>query len=343
LYDSADKLKTLTKKPLEYRIGVLVPATSFLQAFEKFKTMPESVEIASFLKTHEGTPEQANAMVEDRRGNSLRRVAAREFKGVKARNGDLDLNTKALRAMYVAAITERDCPKNINDLLWKAQSLGHFIDSSNASDRDLIALLTTLGYSDFYCDSEVPFIPQLSITPIIKEETMTTTTTETITPFTDDTNMKKERKSISVNPEAFTRIKELQIEWDLPNQQAVIDKLLTLLDNQAEEKTKTKSQKPERNLQDIDSEALKKLRGEDAVNEKIRRAFEAITSYNDSTTEKRWCINNQALRQVSGCNGQAVTEWIKEYKTSIDDHNQKYNLGQYDNKGRGDITKIIKW
>jgi hypothetical protein len=340
--------KNVDKESLEYRIGVLVPASSFVQAFEKFRVLPESIEIATFLKNHEGTPEQANAMIEDRRGNSLRRVAAREFKGIKARNGDLDLNPKALRAMYVAAITERDCPKNINDLLWKAQSLGHFIDSSNASDRDLISLLTTLGYSDFYTDKEVPFIPEITITPIETKETeedMTTTIIETTAQTTEDTTMRKERKSVSVDSEAFTRIKELQTEWELPNQQAVINKLLELLDKKVEEKTELKTQKPERNLQDIESEALKKLRGEDAVNEKIRRAFEAITSYNDNqpSNDARWYIGNQTLRQVSGCNGLAISAWIKNHQISVDDHNNKYNLGQYHNNlHRGkDLTELL--
>lgn len=334
--------KNTDKEALEYRIGVLVPANSFLLAFKKFRALPESIEIQEFLRTHNGTPEQANAMIEDRRGKSLRRVAAREFKGVKARNGDLDLNTKALRAMYVAAITKRDCPKNINDLLWKAQSLGHFIDNPNANDRDLISLLTTLVYSDFYCDSDVPFIPELIITPIEIKETMTATAIET----TDDTTMKKDRKSVSVDSEAFARIKELQTEWELPNQQAVINKLLELLDKKVEEKTEVKPQKPERNLQDIESEELKKLRGEDAVNEKIRRAFETMTTYNDNqpSNDNRWYIGNQSLRQMSGCNGIAVSAWIKNHQVSVDDHNNKYGLGQYHNNlHRGkDLTELIK-
>lgn len=337
--------KNIDKEALEYRIGLLVPASSFLQAFEKFRALPESVEIASFLKTHEGTPEQTNAMIEDRRGNSLRRVAAREFKGVKARNGDLELNPKALRAMYVAAITERDCPKNINDLLWKAQSLGHFIDSSNASDRDLISLLTTLGYSDFYTDKEVPFLPEIIITPIetkeIKED-MTTTILETTAQTTDDTTMRKDRKSVSVNPEAFARIKELQTEWELPNQQAVIDKLLEMFDKKSEPKT----QKSERNLTDIDTIELKKLRGEDAVNEKIQRAFSTISTYNyqQPSNNERWYIGNQTLRQVSGCNGIAVSAWIKNHQTSVDDVNAKYGLGQYHNNlHRGkNLVELIK-
>jgi hypothetical protein len=54
-----------------------------------------------------------------------------------------------------------------------------------------------------------------------------------------------------------------------------------------------------------------------------------------------WVVNNQALRQLSGCNGIAVTDWMKRHSVAIDDHNSKYGLGQYHNKGKGDITKVI--
>ncbi|MCV3214505.1 telomere resolvase [Plectonema radiosum NIES-515] len=331
-YDVAEDERT------EYRIGLLVPAVSFLQAFERFQAMPETKEILEFVKTEtaKGTyAEQINASIDDRRGNSLRRVVQRNFTSLPKRQKDTELNPKALRAVYVNLITERDCPKNINRLLWASRAIGHFVDSAKVSDRDLMHLVTTLGYSDYYIDSEVPYTPEITFTPIETKEIMTTKTIEK----TEETNTRKERKSVSVDSEAFARIKELQTEWGLENQQSVISKLLEMLDKQPE----PKAQKPERNLQDIDTESLKKLRGEDAVNEKIRRAFEAITTYNDSATEKRWCVNNQGLRQISGCNGQAVSVWMKEHQTSIDDHNKKYNLGQYDNKGRGDITEVIKW
>jgi len=326
----------------EYRIGLLVPAVTFLQAFEKFRAMPESVEILEFLKNHEGTPEKVNAMIEDRRGNSLRRVTQRSFKGVSKRSSDLELNPKTLRAMYVALVSERDCPKHINDLLWKAQSLGHFIDSLNANDSGLIALLTTLGYSDFYTDTEVSFTPELTITPLKKAMI---TTAQTTTQITETTEEKKSRKSVTVSGEAFTKIKELQIEWGLDNQHSVVDKLLKMLDEKSQEITSEKRLKVERDLEKIDTTDLKKLRGEDAVIEKIRRAFEAIATYNDKqpSNDERWYIGNQTMRQVSGCNGLSVSVWIKNYQVSVDDHNTKYGLGQYHNKRHAgkDLVNLI--
>lgn len=320
----------------EYRIGVLIPAKSFLQAFDRFQAMPESKELAEFVKTEseKGTdPEKINATIDDRRGNSLRRVVQRNFLSLPKRQKDTELNPKALRAVYVALITERDCPKNINRLLWASRAVGHFVDSSKVSDRDLNHLVTTLGYSDYYLDSPVPFTPELPekmITTTAQTTEKNINTTEVIKASED---MKKARKSVTVSGEAFTKIKELQTEWNLENQQSVIDKLLKMLD-EPKEKTSEKQPKPERDLESVDDIELKKLRGEDAVSEKIRRAFEDITAYNDEqpSNDDRWYVGNQTIRQVSGCNGLAVSAWIKNHQISVDDHNAKYGLGQYHNK-----------
>ncbi|MGI8501143.1 MAG: protelomerase family protein [Hassallia sp.] len=333
-YDTPEDERT------EYRIGVLVPAKSFIQAFERFRAMPEAKELTEFLKTEseKGTdPEKINATIDDRRGNSLRRVVQRNFLSLPKRQKDTELNPKALRAVYVALITERDCPKNINRLLWASRAVGHFVDSSKISDRDLIHLVTTLGYSDYYIDSPVPFTPEIMITTTVQS---TPATEEN----NDDTIMKKARKSVSVSPDAYSKIKELQTEWGLDNQQSVIDKLLEMIDK-PKIVASEKRAKPERDLEKLDDTELKKLRGEDAINEKIQRAFDAITNYNNNqpSNNERWYIGNQTIRQLSGCNGLAVSAWIKNHQTSVNDHNNKYGLGQYHNNlHRGeDLTKLL--
>ena len=114
------------EEKLEYRIGCLVPAEFFLEAFERFRQMPETKEILALLKseTDKGTePEEINAMVDSRRNGSLIPVVKREFGTfLPARFGETELNNKALRAVYVRLITDRDCPKNIADLLWASRS-----------------------------------------------------------------------------------------------------------------------------------------------------------------------------------------------------------------------------
>lgn len=142
----------------EYRIGVLVPAEVFIKAFNRFRRMPEIRELLKLLKVEakKGTdPETINDMIESRRGNSLRRVVSREFGSfLSVRFGDTKVNNKSLRAAYVRLITDRDCPKNIVDLLWAAQALGHFVDIKKSDDKQLQNLVATFGYYDYYTDDE---------------------------------------------------------------------------------------------------------------------------------------------------------------------------------------------
>ena len=190
---------------VEYRIGVLVPAEFFLAAFGRFREMPETKELLDYLKTEtdKGTdPEAINDAIDSRRGNSLRRVVKSEFASfLPARHGETELNNKALRAVYVRLITDRDCPKNIADLLWASRAVGHFIDESKPDDSNLRHLVTTLGYSDYYADSEIPHL-------------------------TIPTKSSEKTSQVRVLNSDVEIVKQLQNELDLPNQQSVIHYLI---------------------------------------------------------------------------------------------------------------------
>lgn len=93
-------------------------------------------------------------------------------------------------------------------------------------------------------------------------------------------------------------------------------------------------------------EELRKNKTGLAVEEKLKRSFSAITNYNDyiaADVKSMWVVNNEALRQLSGCSEILVKEWIVRHQAAIDDHNNKHELGSYHNKGRGDITEAISW
>ncbi|MBD2211239.1 hypothetical protein H6G27_15270 [Nostoc linckia FACHB-104] len=63
----------------------------------------------------------------------------------------------------------------------------------------------------------------------------------------------------------------------------------------------------------------------------------------------RLAITNQALRDLSGCNGLLVRDWIDHHKDEVISHNAKYgmenkkdpsNPASYANKGK-DTDKIL--
>ena len=89
-----------------------------------------------------------------------------------------------------------------------------------------------------------------------------------------------------------------------------------------------------------------------AAMEKIRRSYRAIAQYNDTVAtgdSDRLAITNQALRELSGCNGLLVRDWIEQHKDEIISHNAKFgmenkkdpsNPASYANKGK-DTDKIL--
>jgi hypothetical protein len=115
------------------------------------------------------------------------------------RHGEEQDNCKALRAAYGAIATERDCDRSVGSkMLHYARLLGHFV-KENPSDRELQNIATSLGYADYFTSKPVPFP-----TAPEKEKVHQVRTTE------DD----------------FETIKQLQQDWELPNQQSVISRLI---------------------------------------------------------------------------------------------------------------------
>ncbi len=89
-----------------------------------------------------------------------------------------------------------------------------------------------------------------------------------------------------------------------------------------------------------------------AAVEKIRRSYQAICLYNDTVAtgdSDRLAVTNQALRDLSGCNGLVIRDWIEAHKDEIISHNAKFgmenkkdpsNPASYANKGK-DTDKIL--
>ncbi len=77
------------------------------------------------------------------------------------------------------------------------------------------------------------------------------------------------------------------------------------------------------------NEELWGTKAQGAANEKIRRSFQAICSYNDAIAtgdNDRLAVTNLALRELSGVNGLLVGDWIKTHADEIISHHSKYGM-----------------
>ncbi|NJM20826.1 MAG: hypothetical protein HC874_24935 [Richelia sp. SL_2_1] len=382
-------------KPV-FKIATLYPSGLIIKLHNQLRKEPNTKALLKEVVAEFPNDTAAqNRAIDSRRNGSLNRVV-RAYFGDKddstpvlaIRHGDEQDNCKALRAAYAALATDRDCPKSIGEkMLHAARLLGHYV-GENPTDSSLRQTVTTLGYLDYYTNKPVPF-------PTVERERVKVA-------------------NVRVFVEDIESIRELQQQWQLPNQQTVVRNLIELaqrakeleeklLDTQAqlketaevteqitedrisqivEEKisaildeklsklipatsTTPITSKPKNTVKpkqqpkqdDIDwesmsSEELRENKSRGGAEEKLRRSFLAITDHNDhkarnkdgqQDTDLMWSITNQALRQLSGCNGMLVKDWMERHQGAIDDHNSKYGLGTYHNKGRGDINEAISW
>jgi hypothetical protein len=115
------------------------------------------------------------------------------------RHGEEQDNCKALRAAYGALAIERDCQRSIGSkMLHYARLLGHFV-GENPTDRELQRVATTFGYADYFTSKPVPF-------PTAPE--------------------KEKVMQVRVTDEDYETIKQLQKDWEAPNQQSVVSRLI---------------------------------------------------------------------------------------------------------------------
>lgn len=194
------------EKPV-FEIATLYPADYVIKALARLRKESSTQEL---LKEVAGQFPQSitrqNVEIDNRRGQSLRRVVRAYFgdKGdavpvLAFRHGDDQDNNKALRAAYAVLATERDCQGSFGaKIFYASKLLGHFAKEIK-DDRDLVKLGTSAGYSDYYVTKPVgfPSAPQ-----------------------------KGKLAQVRVSDADFEDIKQLQAEWELPNQQAVINRLI---------------------------------------------------------------------------------------------------------------------
>ena len=190
-----------------FEIATLYPADYVIKALARLRK--ESSTKALLKEVAAEFPKSVtrqNVELDKRRNQSLNRVVRAYFgdKGqdnpvLKFRHGEEQDNNKALRAAYAVLATERDCQGSFGaKILHASRLLGHFTKEIK-DDRDLGHIATTAGYSDYYTNLPVPF-------PTLPE--------------------KEKTHSIRVQESDLETIKSLQECWQLPNQQAVLSRLI---------------------------------------------------------------------------------------------------------------------
>lgn len=180
-----------------------------------------------------------------------------------------------------------------------------------------------------------------------------------------------------IQPMDTTAVKDLEAKLEIYQQQTEqkFNQLLELLQNQSNQEViqvsaseqlpqteqpkpaeKPQPKQPTRDWESVSKAELfgegdyKPAKGTGATEERIRRAVEAIMMWNDQfphdqNPERKWSINNRAVRDLAGVNGIAVKDYLESHALLISDHNIKHGIAnEYHNrchKAPGKTTKDL--
>ena len=178
-----------------------------------------------------------------------------------------------------------------------------------------------------------------------------------------------------IKPVDNTAVKELKAELQAYQQETEqkFNQLLQLIQNQSNQQTteaiapdqppqveqpkpveKPQPKQPSKDWESVSKAELfgegeqKPAKGTGATEERIRRAIEAMMAWNDQfphdqNLDRKWSINNRAVRDLAGVNGQAVKEWLEAHHQLVSDHNIKHGVtGEYHNRVHKALGKTTK-
>lgn len=413
------------EKPV-FKISTLFPASYIIERLNHLRKEPSTKSLLKEAANEFPTDVAAqNKAIENKRGNSLRRVVQEYFGGkgdktpiLNFRNGQEQNDCKALRAACACLVTERDCTGSTGAKLYFAACfLGHITPGEKISDSDLKHITTTLGYSDYYTTQPVGY-PDAPSKEKLSNVRVTSSDLEAIRKIQEDLKAPNQPSVINQLIESFNNrldtAKQLQsAQQKVAQLEAQVKQLqetnnqLEIANNQLQEANEmintsntdvsiAEDNQPVIDVNDlqgmiqkmVDEAVAKALQGKtttvttaatpakvapikeeidwqaktdtevwgsktaSAALEKIRRSYQAICLYNDTVATgdgDRLAITNQALRDLSGCNGLLVRDWIEAHKDEVISHNAKFgmenkkdpsNPASYANKGK-DTDKIL--
>jgi hypothetical protein len=377
-------------------IAVLFPADFILKSVKRLRKMPDvatvikeikaevmALELPKLQEQYEGEDLEyqiaikENEYLDNRFGSKQNKLLQTQLKSLDIRHGKNSVSRSSLRAAYARLAVARDCPAGKNDLVWSSRLLGHMDEKA-----DLRAVLTTLGYFDYYLekDAEVPLLdtPKSEITTVFRG-------------YANDVDAVKafqEKFEITSQQETFRKLWELAQEtlqarerqlYKQEPEEMITEELLTKIDQIVEEKVShaiaqlkvspepiaintsqsissvstaepkatTSTPEPEKDWESIPSEDLKGKHTPGSAEEKIRRAVKAIMDHNDykaTSNSDRWFIGVRSIQDLSGCNYAPIKKYVDEKSVMIFDHNAKYGLSnQHNKKHKQQISDVITW
>ncbi|MBN3893827.1 MAG: hypothetical protein HWQ41_00515 [Nostoc sp. NOS(2021)] len=298
--------KKRAEKPV-FKISTLFAASYIIECLAYLRKDASLKELIKEVSSQfPGDVAAQNKAIEDKRGNSLRRVVQKYFGSkdtneplLNFRHGQEQNDCTALRAACASLVTERDCRGSVGAKMYFAASfLGHVTPGEKISDRDLKHIITTLGYSDYYTTKPVPFPGDLP---------------------------REKLANVRVNSSDLAAIRYVQEQLELPNHQSVVSELIQSYNNRLDTATQLESaqqkvvelsaqikqlQEINNNLEESHSQQVAELSAQIKELQEVNNKLE--TSHNQLQEDKKLMESTVQQPQQISLNVTELESWLEK-------------------------------
>lgn len=334
-------------KAVTGEIYCLVDSLTFMDAFNRFKRMPEIKEVQDWqLKD-----------IDSAKNKSLNRAVKKLFGDdrdggavIPTPYGEKELSCKNLRAA------------GVNVAFWlhgrDNQSIGRFAELQLLHDNPG----TAANYEDFYCVDENG--NRRTEVGVIEDEIL------------EGKPMSEKRSSVTVDRQLLEMIADENL-WGKGTHSERLDRILTLAQQTLKLETRLDREMEKRYV--LEQRLEKLTRGEvvestvviqdiapvvktyeditllsnidllnskthNASEEKMRRSFEAIKEYNsDKHDSDRYAVNTSLLRQLTNSRASTVKDWMLAHTDELTEYENQWQPNYRQNVGKPDARTVMKW
>lgn len=308
------------------------------------------------------------AEIDSGKNNTVNRYVKQHFGDlIEPPQGEKELSSKNLRAVYAAIAIYLFCPGNHSESLFIKERLGHTSDA------------TASNYEDYQVvDVHGNQLSRGAWVKRIKEEASKSMQAQVNTRLRMTAAAKEaiDSQEFLRYPDQLSRIEELirlarigkQYEQGELVKEVVkvvevvkeVEKPVEVIKEVVREVKSVEDVKPVEEVNPVEEVKFTVARFEEMSNEelrgcqapgsalaKIRRSVAAIKAYNEAQAEKKnqWAINVSTLEDLSGCHSKAVRDYLDsdEGRLQVTDYNLEKGFGFQQNRGKGKITNFVRW
>ncbi len=330
----------------KYVAFTLIESAKVIDSLYKLRRMPEIKEMKNWNLAEIDSGK--NAIV-----NSKVKEAFSEL--IQPPHGETQLSSKNLRAAYAAIAIYLFCPDNHSEGLFIKERLGHTSDGIASSYEDY--RVTDSSGKALVRGAWIDRINEKIIKPMqvltnmrlrLTLATKKVINDEDFLPYPDQASRMEELIRLA-------RIGKQYEEGKLVKEVVKVVEVIKEVEKPVEAIKEVKAAQPvveevksiSDRFREMSDEELRGCQAPGSELEKIRRSVQAIKTYNEQQAEKnhQWAINVSTLEDLSGCHSKAVRDYLDsdEGRLQVTDYNLEKGFGFQQNRGKGKITKFVRW